>query len=337
MFQLCPKLFCVVLVAGLMFFFVQKASAFERKSQKPAIVLAAFGTTEIEALKDILNIRDRVETVFLGYDVYLVFTSNIIRGIWRERAGDDYFKSQNPGVPQEIYEISSPLTVLTGIQENGGRLVLVQSLHISDGEEYRNLDNLVKALASLKSFNSLLYPFPWIGLGEPALGIGDGQPVYLERAAVALAPLAKEAKKSGAVLILMGHGNEHLTQAVYGKLQAQLRKEYGPWIYIGTVEVPPQVDDIIVALNKAKNKPRRILLTPLMIVAGDHARNDMAGSGEDSWVSKFKTNGYEVTTRLEGLGSNNSWADIYIEHLRVLEAKVMKLEKADVAGTSASR
>jgi sirohydrochlorin cobaltochelatase len=318
-----------------MFFSAQKALAFERKPQKPAIVLAAFGTTEIEALKDILNIRDRVGAAFPGYDVHLAFTSNIIRGIWHERAGDDSFKSQNPGLPQEIYEIGNPLTVLAGIQENGARLVLVQSLHISDGEEYRDLDNLVKALAGLKPFKPVLHPFPWIGVGEPALGVGDGQPAYLERAAAALAPLAEEAKKSGAALILMGHGNEHLTQAVYGKLQAQLRKKYGPWIYIGTVEAPPQVDDVIASLDKAKNRPGRVLLTPLMIVAGDHARNDMAGSEEDSWASKFKAKGYEVTTRLEGLGSNDSWADIYVEHLRALEAKVVKLEKADAAGTPA--
>ncbi|MDR0882953.1 MAG: sirohydrochlorin cobaltochelatase [Candidatus Adiutrix sp.] len=329
--QLSPAVILAVILTMVLTLCPLRAAAFERTPQKPALVLAAFGTTEAEALKSILNIRDRVAAAFPGYDVHLAFTSNIIRDIWRQRAGDAAYKAAHPGIPREIYEIGNTLTVLANIQETGARLVLVQSLHITDGEEYRDLANLVNTLAGLKPLKAVLHPFPWIGLGDPALGTGDGQPQYLERAATALAPLAEKARKSGAALVLMGHGNEHLTQAVYGKFQAQLRQKYGSQIYIGTVEAPPLVDDVIAAIGQSPNKPRSVLLAPMMVVAGDHARNDMAGDEDDSWASKFKASGYEVAHHLEGLGSNDSWADIYVEHLKALELKVVKAKEADGA------
>ena len=307
------------------------AQAFERTPQKPAIVLAAFGTTEVGALKSILNIRDRVIAAFPGHDVHLAFTSNIIRGIWHERAADDAFKKANKGIPAEIYDIKNALSVLAEIQENGARLVLVQSLHVTDGEEYRDLEGLVAALSKYNTFKPVLKPFPWIGIGEPALGLKDGEPENIQRAVKALEGLAAQAKEAGAALVLMGHGNEHLTQKVYSKLQDAIRKAYGPQVYIGTVESPPHAEEIAAALKASADAPKKIFLAPLMIVAGDHAVNDMAGEEDDSWISVFKAAGYEVQTHLEGLGSIDSWADIYVEHLKELAPKVEALKAADEA------
>jgi cobalamin biosynthesis Co2+ chelatase CbiK len=126
----------------------------------------------------------------------------------------------------------------------------------------------------------------------------------------------------------MGHGNEKMTQKVYGKLQKALRDAYGPQIYIGTVEAPPHAPEIVAELGKSANKPAKILLAPLMIVAGDHARNDMAGDEADSWASVFKAAGYEVTPKLVGLGLNNAFVDLYINHLKVLEPQVKALKTA---------
>ncbi|MDR3153909.1 MAG: sirohydrochlorin cobaltochelatase [Deltaproteobacteria bacterium] len=305
------------------------ALAFERKPQKPAIVLAAFGTTEPEALDSILNIERRVKAAFPGYDVHLAFTSNIIRDIWHGRAKDDAFKKANPQIPAEIYEINNALTVLAKIQEEGARLVLVQSLHVTDGEEYTDLAKLVEALDKYNTVKPVLKPFPWIGVGIPALGTGDGQPKYIDRAIQALAPLAQQAKDAGANLVLMGHGNEHLTQAVYSKVEAALRKAYGPNIYLGTVESPPHAPEIIEAIKKVEGAPQNVLLAPFMVVAGDHARNDMAGSEDDSWASAFKAAGFTVSAYLQGLGSNDSWADIYVEHLKALEPEVKAKEEKD--------
>ncbi|MDR1038380.1 MAG: sirohydrochlorin cobaltochelatase [Deltaproteobacteria bacterium] len=305
------------------------ALAFERKPQKPAIVLAAFGTTEVEALEAILNIESRVKAAFPAYDVHLAFTSNIIRDVWHGRANDAAFKKANPKVPAELYTINNALTELAKIQEEGARLVLVQSLHVTDGEEYTDLAKLVDALDKYNTVKSVLKPFPWIGVGEPALGTGDGQPKYIDRAVQAIAPLAQQAKDAGSILVLMGHGNEHLTQQIYQKVEAALRKAYGPQIYLGTVESPPHAPEIIEAIRKDSSAPKSVLLAPFMIVAGDHARNDMAGDEPDSWASAFKAAGFEVTSHLQGLGSNNSWADIYVEHLKALEPVVKAKQDKD--------
>ncbi|MDR2456676.1 MAG: sirohydrochlorin cobaltochelatase, partial [Deltaproteobacteria bacterium] len=272
------KIASIVLMAAalLSIAIAPAAKAFERTPQKPAIVLAAFGTTEVGALQSILNIRNRVAAAFPGYDIHLAFTSNIIRSIWHERAGDAAFKKANPSIPAEIYNIKNALTVLAGIQEDGARLILVQSLHVTDGEEYSDLAGLVNALSKYETRKPVLKPFPWIGVGEPALGLKDGEPENINRAVVALSGLAATAKDAGAALVIMGHGNEHMNQKVYGKLQAALRKAYGPQIYIGTVESPPHAEEIAAAIKTAKG-PNKVLLAPLMIVAGDHALNDMAG------------------------------------------------------------
>jgi sirohydrochlorin cobaltochelatase len=310
-------------------FMCAAAPAYERPERKPAIVLAAFGTTDEEAVHSILNIKDRVETAFPEYDVSLAFTSNLIRSIWHERAGDGEYRKDNPEIPEEVYAVGSVLTALALAQEDGGRLVLVQSLHVTDGEEFTNLQNLVKMLFEYPISKRVRHPFPWIGVGEPALGIGDGQPKYLERAAAAIAPLARGARDSGAALVLMGHGNEHLEQNVFAKFEQVLRKRYGPHVYIGSVEAPPFAEEIVEAMAKAGDVPKKILLAPFMVVAGDHARNDMAGGEGDSWASVFRENGYEVETFLRGLGSNDNWADIYVEHLKALEPRVKAMRDAE--------
>ncbi len=319
------------ILLGAQALFSQIASAYERPPQRPAIVLAAFGTSEPEAVKSILNIVERVKAAFPGYDVHLAFTSNIIRNKWHKRAGDAEFKKENPDIPEEIYAIKNTLSTLADIQERGARLVLVQSLHVTDGEEYADLANLVKALAEYRTMKPVLHPFPWIGIGEPALGVGDGAQRYLERAAAALAPLAEQARAAGSSLVLMAHGNEHLNQAVFARLEALLRYRYGPNIHIGAVEAPPSAGDIVERIKNMPNAPKSIVLAPLMVVAGDHARNDMAGDDDDSWLNVFKAAGFAVEPHLEGLGCNPSWADIYVEHLKALEPTVLAKQAKDEA------
>lgn len=317
-FILCAALLCAVCSA---------ATAYDRPPQKPAIVLSAFGTTEVTALKSIFNIKTRVEKAFPDYDVHLAFTSNIIRSIWHKRADDAAFRKENPDIPEEVYHVGNTLSTLGNIQERGARLVLVQSLHVTDGEEYTDLVKLVATLEGISTFKASRHPFPWIGVGEPALGTGDGQPAYLQRAAKAIGPLVDEARARNASLVLMAHGNEHLTQGVYAKFQDELRRQYGPNVWLGTVEAPPLGEDIAKNMAQTPNAPRNVLLAPMMVVAGDHAHNDMAGEEEDSWASLLKAEGFEVSAHLVGLGSNDSWADIYVEHLKALE-KVVQAKKA---------
>jgi sirohydrochlorin cobaltochelatase len=321
------KFLIIVLVIMALLTVTAKAPAYDREPGKPAIVLAAFGTTEVEALSSFTNILALVEKAFPEYEIHLAFTSNIIRDIWHKRADDAAFKKANPKIEQRFYEIGNVFTELAKIQERGSDIVLVQSLHITDGEEFEDVKNLVDTIRGIKTFQASLAPLPWIGIGDPALGVGDGPAAQLDRAVKALAVLGNEAKEQKAALVLMGHGNEHLTQQVYGKLQTALRSAYGPHVYIGTVEAAPKAEDVVAALSKAADKPQKVILAPLMIVAGDHARNDMAGDEEDSWASLLKAAGFTVDSRLAGLGLNDDWVNIYIEHIKALEPKVTALKK----------
>jgi sirohydrochlorin cobaltochelatase len=225
-------------------------------------------------------------------------------------------------------KVLNPLSVLADIQETGAGAVLIQSLHVTDGEEYQNLALLVNALAEQQTLQKSLKPFPYLKLGAPALGLADGDPKCLDRAATALADLLNQAKERSDALVLMGHGNERLTQEVFFKFQARLRERY-PRVFLGTVEAEPLGPKI--ADTVANNPPPsgRVIMAPLMVVAGDHARNDMAGPEPDSWRSLLIDKGLEVEVRLSGLGSLDSWADIYVENLKTLYQE-MKRERPEL-------
>ena len=281
---------------------------------KPAIVLAAFGTTEPSALEAIINIKTKVEQAFPDHETRLAFTSRIIRRVWNRRATDDSFKKDHPEIPAEIYTVKSPLSTLALLGEDGPRPILVQSLHVTDGAEYRELAEVVSQLAGIKASAPARRPFPDLRLGPPALG--DGGERYLTRAARALNGLVRTAEAAGAALVLMGHGNEHLHQAVYGDLERKLRAAYRPDIFIGLVEGQPGLTEVLAGLDSLPTPPAKALMAPLMVVAGDHAKNDLAGDDDDSWASVFRARGLTVETRLQGLGSTDDWADIYLEHIR---------------------
>ena len=286
---------------------------------KPAIVLAAFGTSEVDALESILNVEKKVREAFPGYDVHLAFTSNIIRNIWHHRAKETKFKSENK-IPAEIYTITNPLTTLALLQEEGPRPIMVQSLHITNGSEFDHLKSIVDQLNGIKVLQESKKPFPSLALGESALGNGDQ--ANLDRAAKALESLVTMAKADGSALVLMGHGNEHKDVKSYRDFAAAMNKMYGHPIFLGLVEGSPEFDDVLAELKKANVK--KVLLAPFMLVAGDHAKNDMAGDEEDSWATMLKAEGITVKTHVQGLGAIDAWADIYVERLKALEGSLKK-------------
>ena len=114
----------------------------------------------------------------------------------------------------------------------------------------------------------------------------------------------------------MGHGNEHWSTGVYGETAKAMRAMYpDTTIVIGAVEGYPGIDDVVDHLS-SHFKGGRVMLKPFMIVAGDHAVNDMASDEEDSWKSLIEKKGFEVMTVLEGLGSNDAFAAIFVDHIR---------------------
>jgi sirohydrochlorin cobaltochelatase len=273
----------------------------------PALVLAAFGVSDPAALKALFHIKSRVAATWPEAETRLAFTSRVLRNLWRRRAGQADFRNENPHLPEEIYEIRSPLALLAEIQEAAPRPILVQSLHVAEGEEYTDLRNMVEALAGIKTLRPDQRPFPGLALAPPALG--DGGPGFLEAAARALETLAGQARRAGAALVLMGHGSRRLALEVYNGLEQRLRRDYPP-THVGLVESGPE--DILAALAG----PRPVLLAPLLTVAGEHARKDLAGPEDGSWASRFRAAGHKVEIHMEGLGALDEWADLYVEHIR---------------------
>jgi len=314
-----PFLAAVLVLAGL----VPPASArAEAPVLKPAIVLAAFGTTEPEALSAILNVEKRVRAAFPDHEVRLGFTANLIRNTWQARGRDKDWLAANPGLPAEIYEVVNPLAALALIQDKGPRPIFVQSLHIVNGTEFENQKALTSGLAKLAAFPEAKKPFPYLSLGDSALGQATAKD--FDRAAEALKSLVDEAKGKGAALVLFGHGNDHKDIKAYRDFNAHLAKKYAPQpVYMVLVEGQPGFDDLLAEVKKAQVK--KTLLAPFMLVAGDHAINDMAGEEPDSLASLLRGAGVEVEARLKGLGDENAWADIYVERLR---AQAQAYEKA---------
>ena len=284
---------------------------------KQAIVVTAFGTSYPEALASILNIKSHIEKAFPGVPVRLAFSSNIIRKIWRERSTDAGWQKENPGVPAEVLHVKTPLATIADLQDEGFTDILVQSSHVFAGEEFHDLQALVGGLNSIRTLKAKFMPFNRLVLGRPALGVpGDAIPFTedMETAAEVLAPDIEQARKMGAALVYMGHGNDYFSTGIYGHFQKVLQDKYHYPVFIGCVEGFPAFDDMLAALSASGKKT--VLLKPFMVVAGDHANNDMAGDEDDAWKVLLTKAGFKVTPELRGLGSLDGWAEIYVRHLR---------------------
>jgi sirohydrochlorin cobaltochelatase len=184
-------------------------------------------------------------------------------------------------------------------------------------EQSYDLMQYVNGLASIRPMKERWKPFNKLVMGRPALGMpGDVYSYHDDIDAVVktLAADAEMARKEGAMLLYMGHGNENWSTGIYAETQKKMRAAY-PDIttFIGVVEGTPALDDFMSHLKLTGNK--KIILKPFMIVAGDHATNDMAGPEEDSWKSILTKAGYDVHPVLQGLGSNNDFAKIFVAHI----------------------
>jgi len=187
-------------------------------------------------------------------------------------------------------------------------------------EQYQDLTQYVTAIKSIKTIRDKWKPFNKIALGRPALGtVGDVYP-YHDDMKLAVKTFASDvalAKKKSAALVYMAHGNEVWSTGLYVELQKLMRETYPEVkIFIGSVEGYPGLEDVKKNLSHYTPKIDKILLKPLMIVAGDHATNDMASDEEDSWKTILSKAGFRVETILQGLGSNNQFADIFIAHIK---------------------
>ena len=191
--------------------------------------------------------------------------------------------------------------------KNGVKILVVQPTHLMDGFEYTDLRNELAEYADA---------FDRIMLGD-ALLTSDADFTAVAEAVVAA---TKEYDDGETAVCFMGHGTEAASNAVYTKMQDVLSDMGCAHYYIGTVEAEPSVEDVMEAVKAGSYK--RVVLRPLMIVAGDHANNDMAGDEDDSWKSVFEDAGFEVSCVVEGLGQLEAIRQLIAAHALDTLAKV---------------
>jgi sirohydrochlorin cobaltochelatase len=269
----------------------------------------------------ILNIQKKIQEAYPGVPVKLTFTSNIVRSVWQKRQAEAK-KWLDQGVPEEVLHVKNIIYTFGELLEEGYRNIIVQPTHIFFMEEAHDLAMYVDAMRSIRTVKDKWRPFAKVGLGRPALGTVGPRYEYAKDVEKALKTLTEDvelARREKAILVYMAHGNENWPSGIYAEAQKMMQELY-PDVrtYIGVVEGYPGIEEVVDSLNEAKSKlkTRKVVLKPFMIVAGDHAMNDMTGEGEESWKSILTAKKFQVIPVMKGLGSNDAFARIFVNHIR---------------------
>ena len=284
--------------------------------QKSAVVLAMFGTTVEEGLPGLLNIRAKMVEHCPATPVRIAFTSKTIRRVWRQRAADDDYRAARPQVPEELYSIRGPLATIAGLQGAGYAALVVQPVHMAPAEEYQELRSAVEALAASTTLHQGIRPM-MLAVGTPALGLNDaegGGGDELITAARALAADAELARSHQAALLYMGHGSKCFPAGpLYLRFAEAMRRLYPDVLTtVALVEGAPSVRDALGHLRR--QGATRVVLKPLMVAAGDHARKDMVGPPPRGWQSFLAKEGVTVVPVLSGLGEHDPFAAIFVRN-----------------------
>jgi cobalamin biosynthesis Co2+ chelatase CbiK len=271
------------------------------------LLVVSFGTSFNDSrAKDIGGIEKALSKAYPDWSVRRAFTAQIIINHVNARDGE---------------KIDNVDQALTRAVDNGVKNLVVQPTHLMHGAEY---DELVEALDGYKDkFDSVKIAEPLLGeVGKDASVINeDKQKVAkaITAEAVKTAGFAslEDAAKDGTAFVFMGHGTSHTANVSYSQMQTQMKELGYENVFIGTVEGLPEeteLSNVIEAVKEAGYK--KVILRPLMVVAGDHANNDMAGDDEDSWKSGFESSGYfdSVDCQIAGLGQIADVQDIYVAH-----------------------
>ena len=249
------------------------------------LLVASFGTSFNDNRRLTIGaIENAMEEAFPDYSVRRGFTAQIIIDHVERRDG---------------IHIDNMDEALERAINNGVKTLVVQPTHLMNGLEY---DELTGQLAEYAD------SFDQIAVGEPLLTSDDD----FERVMKAIVEATAEYDDGETAICFMGHGTEAASNEVYGKMQDLLKTNGYDNYYVGTVEAEPSLEDVLTAVQAGDYK--KVVLEPLMIVAGDHANNDMAGDEEDSWKTEFENAGYEVTCILRGLGELPEIQQILVEH-----------------------
>lgn len=259
-------------------------------SDKKAILVVSFGTSYNEnRVKTIDAVESLIGKEYPDWEVRRAFTSKIVIKKLAKRDGliVDYVDD-----------------AMERLISDDVKTVVIQPTHIMNGLEYDDVVRIVSKYAN--SFDSL-------SIGSPLLTSNEDYDVAVDALRDTILKEAKDIKKDAAV-VLMGHGTEHHANAAYCELHMKLMLSDCPDVYVTTVEGFPSFDDTITLMGD--NGYKEVVLVPFMLVAGDHATNDMAGDDDDSLKTMFERNGYKVHCIVKGLGEYDAFRRIFLEHTR---------------------
>ena len=255
---------------------------------RKAILVVSFGTSHNDTCKKTIEeIEREIQQAFPEYAIFRAFTSKMIINILEKRDG-----IHTCTVTEAMEEMS----------RDGMKQVIVQPTHILNGIE--NDIMLYDVNLYKDRFDSIVFGAPLLNETKDYWKVIDAfvkkMPIFNQNEAI----------------VCMGHGTKHYANASYAALDYMFKSAGYHNIYVATVEAYPSLGDIIGSLRE--NNYQKIVLVPFMIVAGEHAKNDMAGDEAHSWKTVLEKEGFEVACTLEGLGENSEIRKIFIEHISAL-------------------
>ena len=273
------------------------------------LLVVSFGTSFNDSrAADIKGIEDALQAAYPDWSVRRAFTAQIIINHVQARDGE---------------KIDNMQQAMDRAVANGVKNLVVQPTHLMHGAEY---DEMMEMIDSYRD------KFESVAVAEPLLGeVGaDAAVINSDKEAVAKAITAAAVKDAGfdsldaaaaekTAFVFMGHGTSHTAKVSYSQMQTTMQTLGYDNVFIGTVEGEPEetaCENVIEAVKAAGYT--KVVLRPLMVVAGDHANNDMAGADDDSWLSQFKASGAfeEVDTQIAGLGEISDIQQLYIAHTK---------------------
>ena len=250
-----------------------------------AILVVSFGTSyEATRKVTIEAIEKDIANAYPDYKLYRAWTSKMILAKLKKR--DNLHISNVKEAMEEM--------IADGITD-----VIIQPTHVINGIE----NELMKedALSYRESFHSIRF-------GTPLLTSEEDNQTVINAIAEEFSYLSEEE-----VLVLMGHGTTHYSNAIYAALDYAFKDKGHPNIFLGTVEAYPSMQSLMKMIKAYA--PKKVVLAPFMIVAGDHAKNDMAGDNPESWYSQFVQEGFQVETVLKGLGEYKGIRELFVKHV----------------------
>ena len=273
------------------------------------LLVVSFGTSFNDSrAQDIKGIEDKLQEAYPDWSVRRAFTAQII--INHVEARDN-----------EV--IDNMQQALDRAVANGVKNLVVQPTHLMHGAEY---DEMTEAIDGYKDkFESVAIAEPMLGeVGDDATVINDdkkavAQAITDEACKIAGYDSMEAAAEDGTAFVFMGHGTSHTANVTYDQMQTQMDDLGFTNAFIGTVEGEPEDTECQAVIAKVKDAGfKKVVLRPLMVVAGDHANNDMAGDDEDSWKSQFDASGAfdSIDCQIEGLGRIEAVEDLYVEHTK---------------------